>query len=160
VTVVDPEGGLPPFSPSLPRRGEREGGQYAPPQPPLPLHPIWGRRVEEVRGEMWLAGIPGARETRLTPSKETCRQSAGFPSRQQIYTPTFLTHILHILPKIFMGVFHIRQNSLCTFSIYSKICYANTETNLWKIVYLSNFLENFWVHKGFDFVMEIFIIQN
>jgi hypothetical protein len=28
-----------------------------------------------VRGEVWLAGIPGARETRLTPSKETCRLS-------------------------------------------------------------------------------------
>ncbi len=26
--VVDPEEGLSPFSPSLPRRGEREGGQY------------------------------------------------------------------------------------------------------------------------------------
>ncbi len=42
MTVVDPEGGLSPFSPSLPRGGEREGGQYAPPQPPLSLHPIWG----------------------------------------------------------------------------------------------------------------------
>ncbi len=28
-----------------------------------------------MRGEVWLAGIPGARETRLTPSKETCRLS-------------------------------------------------------------------------------------
>jgi len=24
---------------------------------------------------VWLAGVQGARETRLTPSKETCRQS-------------------------------------------------------------------------------------
>ncbi len=26
-----------------------------------------------MRGEVWLAGMQGARETRLTPSKETCR---------------------------------------------------------------------------------------
>jgi hypothetical protein len=36
-----------------------------------PLTPGVGGEV--VRGEVWLAGIPGARETRLTPSKETCR---------------------------------------------------------------------------------------
>ncbi len=55
LTVVDPEGGLSPFSPSLPRRGEREGRQYAPPQPPLSLHPIWGRRGRKWEGRCgWL----------------------------------------------------------------------------------------------------------
>jgi hypothetical protein len=36
-----------------------------------------------VRGEVWLAGIPGARETRLTPSKETCRRLARKPADEQ-----------------------------------------------------------------------------
>ena len=74
VTVVDPEGGLSPFSPSLPMMGEREGGQYAPPLPPLSPHP-YGVGGGAGRGLVWLAGISGARETRLTPSKETCRLS-------------------------------------------------------------------------------------
>jgi hypothetical protein len=38
--VVDPEGGLSPFSPSLPMMGEREGGQYDPPQHPLSFNPM------------------------------------------------------------------------------------------------------------------------
>jgi hypothetical protein len=43
-TVVDPEERMSPVSPSRPRMGEREGGQYAPPQPPFSLQPIYGRR--------------------------------------------------------------------------------------------------------------------
>ncbi len=73
VAVVDPEEGLSPFSPSLPRKGEREGGQYTSPQPPLSLSPYGVEGGGGVgRGMVWLAGMPGARETRLTPSKETC----------------------------------------------------------------------------------------
>jgi hypothetical protein len=38
------------------------------------------------------------------------------------YMLTFFTHILHMyMPKFFMGVLYIRHNSVCTFSIYSKI---------------------------------------
>jgi hypothetical protein len=35
---------------------------------------------------VWLAGMPGARETRLTPSKETCRlkQQGNLPTEIEI----------------------------------------------------------------------------
>jgi hypothetical protein len=36
---------------------------------------------------IWLAGMPGARETRLTPSKETCRR-ARKPADEQGNLPT------------------------------------------------------------------------
>ncbi len=54
VTVVDPEGGLSPFSPSLPMMGEREGGQYAPSLPPLSPHPYGVRG-----GVRWRVGVVG-----------------------------------------------------------------------------------------------------
>jgi hypothetical protein len=39
---------------------------------------------------VWLAGIPGARETRLTPSKKTCRlrKQENLPTEGQENLPT------------------------------------------------------------------------
>jgi chitinase len=37
---------------------------------------------------VWLAGIPGARETRLTPIKETCRLKQGNLPTEQGNLPT------------------------------------------------------------------------
>ncbi len=51
VTVVDPEGGLSPFSPSLPMRGEREGGDSMLHLCHLVPSPLWDRRGSQV--ESW-----------------------------------------------------------------------------------------------------------
>jgi hypothetical protein len=42
---------------------------------------------------VWLAGIPGARETRLTPSKETCRLKQGNLPTEQGNLPTEIFYL-------------------------------------------------------------------
>ncbi len=64
-----------------------------------------------MRGEVWLAGIPGAREPRLTPNKETCR----------------LTELLNIEIKVLNRKYYtVQSGNKCTFILllYLKCMYG------------------------------------
>jgi hypothetical protein len=68
-TVVDPEEGMSPLSPSRPRMGEREGRQYAPPQQALsPLLILMSGEGRGGRERVVLkAGKPEAIEKHFLP---------------------------------------------------------------------------------------------